>query len=268
MGLQIAADERDHNALDGKLGRGVHNDGRGVGIITAQNNESLARPPLDPNAFQRGVPVDEAGADAALDVFGIDVGTVVDQNDVAGFERGLHRVVVQAEAIAIRGPEVPEHGEHFELFLRFAGRTGRDRSEQGHFAGFERLRSVVIGSLAEQHGFGHVERHGQGVQSRGRRFSSTAFDLGKVSLVDVGPFGQGGLVELPFPTELADPGPEGLRIGQTEGCAGHGDASYSNFDPVPANALPFGSRLNGLPEPRIRLWRNTRSCSHGGKESR
>lgn len=115
--LQIAADEADDDALDGEVGGFVDEGGGDAGVVAAEDDGSLAAPALDGDALEGRVAVDEAGADAALDVLGLDAGAVVDQDDIAGLEGRLHAVVGEPQAVVVGRPLVAEDGEHFELFL-------------------------------------------------------------------------------------------------------------------------------------------------------
>lgn len=77
----------------------------------------MSIPPFHCNAFERGLAIYQAGADAALDVLGFHGRTVVNQDDVAGFQRGFHAVEGKAEAEIIGRPLMSQDREHFELLL-------------------------------------------------------------------------------------------------------------------------------------------------------
>lgn len=87
------------------------------GVVASEDDDFLVVLYFDGDAFESGLAIDEAGADFSGDKGGVNVGAVVDEDDIVGFEGGFHGVEAEAEAVAVGCPHVSEDGEHFELFL-------------------------------------------------------------------------------------------------------------------------------------------------------
>ncbi len=162
--LEVAADEFDDDALDGE-GLVWGDDHWGGGwVVAAEDDDAVAVLHFDGNAFEGGLAIHEAGADLPGDEGGVDVGSVVDEDDVVGFEGWFHGVKTEAEAVAVGGPQVSEDGEHFELFLGVGWFACGDGAIEWEFARVEGLGGVVFVSCADEDGFGDVEGDGEGVE--------------------------------------------------------------------------------------------------------
>jgi hypothetical protein len=224
----------------------VDENGRDAGVIAAEDDDPPVAAPVDGNAFEGRLAVDQAGADSPLDEFGLHVGAVVDEHDVAGLERRLHAIKRESQTEMVRRPLMTQDGEHFELFLGLGRRPGGDGTEERKLAGIQGLRRVVLGPAADEHALRHVQRPGQGVERPPAGFHLISLNLGDVPLIDPGGRGQACLGE----AQLLPPTTNALADGLLGSCFDngryrpHSDIMYDY--PLPGNNLRADA-LTGIP---------------------